>query len=279
MDLLIISSLVMPMLAKQESISGIESGVDKISIEISEGYLRYKDSEEVTIQGLNLAFPSNSWTCILGRSGCGKSSLLRYLANLLQDQVDWSGDINIQPDCENKHQVAYMAQQDLLMPWLSVIDNVMISTKFGVLNKANLKAKQLTKALTLLKKVGLEDKSHCLPGQLSGGMRQRAALARTLMQDKTIVLMDEPFSALDAVTRYRLQNLAFQLLQDKTVVLITHDPQEAIRLANRLYIMQGRPAFAESLLLPTSHAPREFDGQCATLQQTIMNRLEKDYVE
>jgi putative hydroxymethylpyrimidine transport system ATP-binding protein len=269
----------MPMSAKQDTASHIESGVDKISIEISDGYLRYKDSDEVTIQGLNLILPSSSWTCILGRSGCGKSSILRYLANLLEDQVDWSGDINIQPFSESQHQVAYMAQEDLLMPWLSVLDNVMISTKFGAIDKVDSKQTQLDRALSLLKKVGLADKSDFLPEQLSGGMRQRVALARTLMQDKAIVLMDEPFSALDAVTRYRLQNLAFQLLKDKTVVLITHDPQEAIRLANRLYIMQGRPAFAEPLLLPTSDAPRNFDAQCATLQQTIMNRLEKDYVE
>jgi len=97
------------------------------------------------------------------------------------------------------------------------------------------------------------------------------------MQDKPVVLMDEPFSALDAVTRYRLQNLAYELLKDKTVVLITHDPQEAIRLANQLYIMQGQPAFAESLSVPTSAAPRPFDAQCAELQQTILNRLEQDY--
>ena len=89
--------------------------------------------------------------------------------------------------------------------------------------------------------------------------------------------MDEPFSALDAVTRYRLQNLAYQLLQDKTVVLITHDPQEAIRLAHQLYIMQGRPAFAESLMVPKSVTPRNFDTEFAELQQIIMERLEQDY--
>lgn len=97
------------------------------------------------------------------------------------------------------------------------------------------------------------------------------------MQDQPVVLMDEPFSALDAVTRYRLQNLAYQLLQDKTVVLITHDPQEAIRLADQLYIMQGQPAFAELLVAPTSPTPRNFDAQCAELQQIIMDRLEQDY--
>ena len=125
--------------------------------------------------------------------------------------------------------------------------------------------------------MGLSNQSNNLPEQLSGGMRQRVALARTLMQDHPVVLMDEPFSALDAVTRYRLQNLACQLLQNKTMVLITHDPQEAIRLANQLYIMQGRPAFAKLLAIPDSGTPRHFNAECAQLQQTIMDCLEQDY--
>jgi putative hydroxymethylpyrimidine transport system ATP-binding protein len=251
---------------------------DAISIDIVDGYLRYNDSTEVTLAGLNIHIPAKAWTCILGRSGCGKSSLLRYLANLLEEKVDWTGEINTHPVCDSKEHITYMAQQDLLMPWLSAIDNVMLSTKFGVVNSS---AKQshllLDKAHELLQKVGLKDKANYMPQQLSGGMRQRVALARTLMQDKSIILMDEPFSALDAVTRYRLQNLAHRLLQDKTVVLITHDPQEAIRLANRLYIMQGRPAFAESLSVPTPLTPRSFDAEFANLQQKIMERLEHDY--
>ena len=171
-----------------------------------------------------------------------------------------------------------MAQQDLLMPWLSVIDNVMLSTKFGAApDQTDNPQMMIDKAHSLLQKVGLADKSKHMPAQLSGGMRQRVALVRTLMQDKPIVLMDEPFSALDAVARYRLQNLAYQLLQDKTVVLITHDPQEAIRLANQLYILQGQPAQAHALAVPISAAPRKFDAQCAQLQQTIMERLEQDH--
>jgi putative hydroxymethylpyrimidine transport system ATP-binding protein len=278
MDRLIISSL-----ATQMSVDKLSNSIVRnvVSIDISGGYLRYHDSAEATISGLNLHISAGEWTCILGRSGCGKSSLLRYLANLLQEKVDWSGELKIQPgygNIESKDQIAYMAQQDLLMPWLSVLDNVMISTKFGRDDcQSETQQSLLDKAQSLLKKVGLGDKSKCLPQQLSGGMRQRVALARTLMQDKPIVLMDEPFSALDAVTRYRLQKLAHQLLRDKTVVLITHDPQEAMRLANRLYIMQGRPAFAESLLVPESDTPREFDAECALLQQTIMDRLEQDY--
>jgi putative hydroxymethylpyrimidine transport system ATP-binding protein len=258
--------------------SAVSAKTSVVSIDIAGGYLRYHDSAEATIAKLDMCIPAGQWTCILGRSGCGKSSLLRYLANLLEEKVDWAGELTTQPQCDIKDQIAYMAQQDLLMPWLSVLDNVMLSTQFGAApSQTDQTHSQIDKAHSLLQKVGLADKSNHLPQQLSGGMRQRVALARTLMQDKPIVLMDEPFSALDAVTRYRLQNLAYQLLQDKTVVLITHDPQEAIRLANRLYIMQGRPAFAESLTVPTSVTPRSFDAECAELQQTIMDRLEQDY--
>lgn len=220
-------------------------------------------------------FPASKWSCILGRSGCGKSSLLRYLANLLENKVSWSGQLSISNQQPLQDSIAYMAQQDLLMPWLSAMDNVLLSDKFT--QHIERQALQREKALQLLQQVGLADKANALPQQLSGGMRQRVALARTLFQDKPIVLMDEPFSALDAVTRYRLQNLAHQLLHDKTVVLITHDPQEAIRLADNLYIMQGQPAFAEQLELPSSTTPRQIDAQSAQLQQLIINRLEADY--
>lgn len=249
-----------------------------ISIDIKGFHLRYHASLKATIAGLDMHIPAGLWTCILGRSGCGKSSLLRHLASLLGEATDWSGTITTKPQGDSQHQIAYMAQQDLLMPWLSALDNVMLSTQFGPTLSPTKKTQfQFDKAHSLLQKVGLGHQANSLPGQLSGGMRQRVALARTLMQDKPIVLMDEPFSALDAVTRYRLQNLACQLLQDKTVVLITHDPQEAIRLANQLYIMQGRPALAKLLATPTSATPRNFDAECAELQQTIMDRLEQDY--
>ena len=256
-----------------------------LAISISDGYLQYLDSQVPTLQGINMQMPEGQWTCILGRSGCGKTSLLRHLAGLLDQQAVWSGELRIDPaQDELKDQVAYMAQQDLLMPWLSVLDNVLLNTRFGKSVKAGLFVRSLQtktcdqkeQALSLLEKVGLADNAHQLPQKLSGGMRQRVALARTLMQNKPVVLMDEPFSALDAVTRYRLQDLACTLLRDKTVVLITHDPQEAIRLAHQIYILRGKPSSAEFLTTLASSTPRQFDAKGAQLQQRIMERLEYD---
>ncbi|MFA0378948.1 ABC transporter ATP-binding protein [Vibrio sp. 10N.222.54.A3] len=249
--------------------------VNTVGVQLSNASLRYNDSEHATLSGLSLSLSAGKWTVLLGRSGCGKTTVLRYLAGLLDDKVEWQGTLATSDELPLTDRIAYMAQQDLLLPWLSVIDNVCLSHRFQ--NSASDKALQTNQALELLAAVGLADYANAMPDQLSGGMRQRVALARTLMQDKPVVLMDEPFSALDAVTRHKLQSLACELLRDKTVVLITHDPQEAVRLADNLYVLQGTPANAQSLSVPLTSTPRVLDGECAELQQAILDQLERDY--
>ncbi|MEC6899878.1 ABC transporter ATP-binding protein [Photobacterium piscicola] len=250
-----------------------------LEITITNGSLRYHSTKNdqqnnAVIENLNLTIAANKWTCLVGKSGCGKSTLIKFLAGLLNESTQWQGQLTISDNQPLTGRVAYMAQQDLLLPWLTVLDNVCISSKFGHHDSIpNLKQR----AMTLLEHVGLADKHQLLPQQLSGGMRQRVALARTLLQDQPIVLMDEPFSALDAVTRYRLQDLFVKLLKHKTVVLITHDPQEAIRLSDQLYILQGEPAFATALSLPTSLPPRRFDAESASHQQRIFDILAHDH--
>ncbi|MCE7536958.1 ABC transporter ATP-binding protein [Aliivibrio fischeri] len=244
-----------------------------IGVIISNGTLRYTDSHSPIISGLKMTIPKGKWTAILGRSGCGKTSILRYLAGLLKNKVVWSGDIHIDGAEGIEGNIAYMAQQDLLMPWLNVIDNVCFASKFS-----EDRAEDKNRAFELLELVGLKGHERSMPSQLSGGMRQRVALARTLMQDKPLVLMDEPFSALDAVTRYRLQDLAAQVLVGKTVLLITHDPQEALRLSDRIYIMKGQPASSISLTVPNTPIPRKISAELAVLQQQIIDTLEVDYV-
>ncbi|MCB5360268.1 ABC transporter ATP-binding protein [Vibrio lentus] len=249
--------------------------VNTVGVQLSNASLRYNDSEHATLSGLSLSLNAGKWTVLLGRSGCGKTTVLRYLAGLLDDKVEWQGTLATSDELPLTDRIAYMAQQDLLLPWLSVIDNVCLSHRFQ--NPVSDKAQQTNQALELLAAVGLADHASTMPDQLSGGMRQRVALARTLMQDKPVVLMDEPFSALDAVTRHKLQSLACELLRDKTVVLITHDPQEAVRLADNLYVLQGTPANAQSLSVPNTAIPRVLDGECAELQQAILDQLERDY--
>ena len=134
----------------------------------------------------------------------------------------------------------------------------------------------MEQAISLLQKVGLKHALHLYPHQLSGGMRQRVALVRTLMENKPVILMDEPFSALDAITRYQLQDLASELLQNKTVLFVTHDPNEALKLSHEIFIMQGRPATLKSIITLTSKIPRElFDEKMIKLQSSLFHELTK----
>ncbi|MCW8329942.1 ABC transporter ATP-binding protein [Photobacterium sp. SDRW27] len=235
--------------------------------------LTYKDASEALFVDLELTLPAGQWTCLLGKSGCGKTTLLRHLAGLIEEQVRWDGKLVTSDNCPLSNRIAYMAQQDLLLPWLSVLDNICLSYRFG----SQSIPPDTNKALELLHAVGLEEYVHAMPDQLSGGMRQRVALARTLMQDKPLVLMDEPFSALDAVTRHKLQTLSSELLKSRTVLLITHDPQEALRLGHNIYIMSGKPAKLINLGVPSTTPPRIFDAEIACHQQAIIEQLEQDY--
>ena len=245
-----------------------------ISIHIENARLQYHQAAISTLQDCTLHIPARQWTCLLGRSGSGKTTLLRYLAGLLTDQVSWQGVLSISDGQPLNGRIAYMAQQDLLLPWLSVADNVCLSHR---LSGQTITPDIRQQAEHLLEQVGLADQRQSLPQTLSGGMRQRVALARTLMQDKPLVLMDEPFSALDAVTRHKLQSLSFELLKDKTVVLITHDPQEAVRLADALYILSGSPAQAQAIALPEDLPPRVLSAATAQIQQHIFQVLGQDY--
>jgi putative hydroxymethylpyrimidine transport system ATP-binding protein len=167
--------------------------------------------------------------------------------------------------------LAYMAQQDLLLPWLDVHGNVTLGHR---LRGDALGSADRDRAATLLDQVGLAAQAGALPATLSGGMRQRAALARTLMEDRPVVLMDEPFSAVDAITRLALQDLAAALLAHRTVLLVTHDPLEALRLADRIYVMAGLPARLEAVAVPAGPPPRDVgDAGVLALQGELLHRL------
>jgi putative hydroxymethylpyrimidine transport system ATP-binding protein len=144
-----------------------------------------------------------------------------------------------------------MAQQDLLLPWLRLRENVLLGARLRG------ERADVARAEALIAAVGLAGREGARPAELSGGMRQRAALARTLMEDRPVVLMDEPFSAVDAPTRHRLQDLAARLLSGRTVLLVTHDPLEAMRLAHKVVVLRGAPASAEEAPVPDAPPPRD----------------------
>ncbi|MCP3681043.1 MAG: ABC transporter ATP-binding protein [Gammaproteobacteria bacterium] len=223
---------------------------------------------------LNLSLAAGQWIALLGTSGVGKSTLLRYIANLPSDcQVNSQATITTSDQQSLCHRVAYLSQHDSLLPWLSIMDNLLLPCRLG---KKSLTAMLKQQALTLLHQVGLAEETHTLmPHQLSGGMRQRVMLARALLDKKAAILMDEPFSAVDAVTRLKLQKLAARLLRGHTVLMVTHDPAEALTLADVVYVMRGRPAqLISTAITPRGNSPRDpSDSQLLQQQSQLLNLL------
>lgn len=166
-----------------------------------------------------------------------------------------------------------MAQKDLLLPWLSVLKNVLLGARL----RGTVSREDEATARSLIQAVGLSDYREALPAELSGGMRQRVALLRTLMEKRPVILMDEPFSALDAITRIRLQDLAVKLVQNATVLLVTHDPLEALRLGHHIHVMTGLPARLSPAIVPPGKPPRRLDDADITrLHEDLLNELVGD---
>lgn len=212
------------------------------------------------IDDLSETFDAGRWTCILGPSGIGKSMLLRAVLGLIEGpshgDIELTGSVRTTGGAMLSGLASYMAQQDLLFPWLTVRQNIDLG--------ARLRRHQLTEGPDtddLLISVGLENYANTLPARLSGGMRQRTALARTLKEDRPIVLMDEPFSAVDAITRLRLQDMAGDFLSGRTVVMVTHDPLEALRLGHKVVVLTGRPATFSAPIAPGGTPPRSVENR------------------
>lgn len=199
---------------------------------------RDQGEEIVALDDVSVEVQASTFTSVIGPSGCGKSTLFNIIAGLDQPT---SGRVEIYgKDATGLIGITgYMLQRDLLLPWRTILDNVILGLEVGGLRKGD--AREM--ALPLLSRYGLGGFEHHYPHELSGGMRQRAALVRTLLYNKDPILLDEPFGALDAQTRASMQEWLLNIweAEQKTVLFITHDLDEALFLSDVVHVMSARP--------------------------------------
>lgn len=197
-----------------------------------------KNSATTALSDISLEVEEGEFISFLGPSGCGKTTLLSIIAGLIQPT---EGKITLEgkPVEKLKEQIGYMLQQDYLFPWKTIEENILLGLKLT--NQLTTEKKQST--LMLLDEMGLGGFNNQYPSQLSGGMRQRVALVRTLANEPKLLLLDEPFSALDYQTKLRLEDLVSNTLKafHKTAILVTHDIGEAIAMSDRIFLFTPRP--------------------------------------
>ena len=211
-----------------------------------------------TLSDVDLSIGAGEFVTLVGPSGCGKSTLFSILVGLLPP--DPGGELFIDGKGESSDhllgRVAFMPQRDMLMPWRSVLDNAILAAEIDGVPKAQAR----DKARRSIDRFGLRGFEDSYPGQLSGGMRQRVALMRTFMFERDIMLLDEPFGALDALTRALMQRWLLEVWESerRTVLFITHDIDEAIFLGDRVLVMSARPGHIkhdERVTLPRPRSP------------------------
>lgn len=208
------------------------------------------------IKDLSLHLKGNEFVSIIGPSGCGKSTIFNLISGILSpssgrvliDNKDHTGQVG---------RVSYMYQKDLLLPWRKIIDNVTLPLVLKNVPRDEAR-ESVQKYFSLF---GLEGFEHAYPNQLSGGMRQRAALMRTYMYKSDVVLLDEPFGGLDAITKSKLQDWLLSILPklEASVLFITHDIEEAIYLSDRIYVLSERPAQLKKEIVIDIPRPRNRD--------------------
>ncbi|SES34155.1 ABC transporter ATP-binding protein [Salipaludibacillus aurantiacus] len=244
--------------------------------EVEKTFFTY-DSVTTAVEKINLTINKGEFISIIGPSGCGKTTLLSLISGLLhptEGQILLDGKQIEKPTPET----GYMLQQDYLFPWLTIEQNITLGLK--TMGKTKIAEKEL--AYELLDTLGLSDKTKHYPSQLSGGMRQRVALVRMLSTDPKLLLLDEPFSALDYQTKLKLENLVFSTIRThgKTAILVTHDIGEALAMSDRVILLTHRPGSIHQEFSVAHHLAEELpfnvrlDSQFTPLFQEVWKEME-----
>ncbi len=229
------------------------------------------------LEGLYLELAYGEFVALIGPSGCGKTTLLNILAGLVPPDAGtlWLDGQRV-PSYQGH--MAYMQQKDLLLPWRMVLDNAILGLEIQGIPKRQAR----TQARALLGRFGLAGFERAYPNQLSGGMRQRVALVRTLLLEKPIWLLDEPFGAIDAMTRSHLHRYLLQAWQEQetTILFVTHDIEEALVLADRVAVMTARPGRIKALFDIKLPRPRRVtDPQFVALKEELLELLQEERLE
>lgn len=205
-----------------------------------------KTSAVTALNDISLDVREGEFVSFLGPSGCGKTTLLSIIAGLI-DPSDGQVKLEGKTVKQTSNQTGYMLQQDYLFPWKTIEENILLGLKIS----GTLDAQKKEEVLALLEQMGLENVGKLYPKQLSGGMRQRVALVRTLATEPKLLMLDEPFSALDYLTKLKLENLVSNTLKtfEKTAILVTHDIGEAIAMSDRIFLLSPRPGRLHKIFL------------------------------
>ena len=226
---------------------------------VSKTFVSNDDGEEVlALKDINLTIETGKFVSLVGPSGCGKTTLLRIIEgfeNPTDGTVKDDGEIVIEPSNER----GFIFQNYSLYPWLNVIDNVI----FGLDINGKPEKESRKRAMKYLESVGLEDFAKRYPHELSGGMKQRVAIIRSLINDSKSILMDETFSELDIQTKHKLQNQIHKICkeQNKTIIFVTHDIDEAVFLSDEIVVLSRRPGTIKKIFEIKLEHPRNREGQ------------------
>ena len=240
---------------------------------INKSFISKKNDQLSVLKDINLSIDDGELVCLLGPSGCGKTTLLRLIAGLDQPtsgEIIANGEKVVEPSGDR----AVIFQQYSLFPWLTVLQNVTFGLEMT--NKGS-KEENIETAERYLTRVGLIDFKDSYPHELSGGMKQRVAIIRSLLNHSPILLMDEPFSALDMQNRHKLQEQLIGVWKrfENTIVFVTHDVDEAVFLADKIVIMDKNPGRIANIIDVDIERPRKRDSkEFIALQETIVEDLD-----